>query len=74
MRLNVMLDAENPGHLQDYIRSMCNVVTCNLEWRVCVLNWRGFNDAPISKSKVYYPVICTRSKIEVYNPVACTVH
>jgi hypothetical protein len=59
MRPSATLDAEKHGHLQDYIRSMCNVVTCNLGWRVCVLNWRGFNDAPISKSKVHYPVIHT---------------
>lgn len=42
-------------HSQDYIRSVVNVVTSHLGWRVCVLNWRGFNKAPISKKKVFRP-------------------
>ena len=32
------------GHSEkDYIRSMVNHVLQTLGWRVCVMNWRGFN-------------------------------
>ena len=34
------------GHSEkDYIRSMVQKVLQGLQWRVCVMNWRGFNSA-----------------------------
>lgn len=51
-RLGGSPDTKPWSALQDYIRSMCNMVINHLEWRAVVLNWRGFNDAPITKSKV----------------------
>lgn len=43
------------GHSgKDYIRSVTSILTKNLGWRVCVLNWRGFN-APLVSNKVFQP-------------------
>eukprot|EP00287_Rhodomonas_sp_CCMP768_P002340 CAMPEP_0196738314 /NCGR_PEP_ID=MMETSP1091-20130531/15743_1 /TAXON_ID=302021 /ORGANISM="Rhodomonas sp., Strain CCMP768" /LENGTH=452 /DNA_ID=CAMNT_0042082275 /DNA_START=16 /DNA_END=1374 /DNA_ORIENTATION=- len=43
------------GHSgKDYIRSVAKKVVTSLGWRVCVLNWRGFN-SPLASAKVFRP-------------------
>jgi len=55
------------GHSdKDYIRSFVKRIMTALKWKVCVLNWRGFN-CPLKNGKVSSPVDLTDMTMTIYH-------